>query len=377
MNERRRFYKLLTIFVILLAVLVVLTFTTINSKTLTRYIKREKDEVRAYYTGLYFTETGTGKSVALENGVGYINFSMTNFEDDDVTKRDITYDIETITTVYDASGVEIADPYSEEQTLHVKDVWGLPKVIGYDSCKYNVDIVDNDAEIKEGKYAFLYEERDESAVGKTHNVVVKLDRKEDAGEMQGVEHVSLVVQLEKPYKEVFIINIIVLNRLIVFSKSVSEIFEIDMTNIHVQTFDIFAYEKNGSTYSKRINKNGTEFTSKAFKVTLNWSGMILNENDLKFIHNNQFDILTGDPSDIDIGKPYIISVNQDADSGTLVMYVPQSSSFSLPCILTSETHSVYANVEIYDQSSGQYVPYDTTNWGGYKDSDTNGRADII
>ena len=40
--------------------------------TLTRYIKREQDEIKAYYTSLYFDTNGNGKTIALENNVGHI-----------------------------------------------------------------------------------------------------------------------------------------------------------------------------------------------------------------------------------------------------------------------------------------------------------------
>ena len=44
--------------------------------TLSRYIFREEDEIRAHYTALYFASTGEGKTIALESNVGYIDFDL-------------------------------------------------------------------------------------------------------------------------------------------------------------------------------------------------------------------------------------------------------------------------------------------------------------
>ncbi|MFR7881596.1 MAG: hypothetical protein ACLU5J_09110 [Christensenellales bacterium] len=54
-------------------------------------------------------------------------------------------------------------------------------------------------------------------MGKTHNLTIQMIR-EESTEMTRVENVSVVVQLIKPYREVFIIDILVSNRLIVFLK---------------------------------------------------------------------------------------------------------------------------------------------------------------
>ena len=336
--EKKRFFRLLSVLVILVSILTVMVCSLIVEDTSTRYIKREQDEIRAYYTGLYFAQNGDGSPVALENNVGFVDFQIMNYIDDNVTKRDITYDIKTIDKFYDDKGVEIGKanlPTAEK--LYVKDVWNNPQEIGKDSYKYNVSIINNDGEtrtepvngVDQLVHLFSYEERDESAVGKVHNVTVKIQRKDEYGEMSGsTEQVSLVIQLNKPYKQVYIVDILVSNRLIVFGQKTVQEFDMDVTKVNVQTFDIFSHTEETGTYVPRKNQIGGTFTSKAFKVVFEWDNMIVNENDFLHFHNNQLDILSGSPDGLDISKPYLVNINQTSDYGTLEMYVPQSSSFT-------------------------------------------------
>ena len=147
--EKKRFFRLLSVLVILVSILTVMVCSLIVEDTSTRYIKREQDEIRAYYTGLYFAQNGDGSPVALENNVGFVDFQIMNYIDDNVTKRDITYDIKTIDKFYDDKGVEIVKanlPTAEK--LYVKDVWNNPQEIGKDSYKYNVSITNNDGETR-------------------------------------------------------------------------------------------------------------------------------------------------------------------------------------------------------------------------------------
>ena len=385
--EKKRFFRLLSVLVILVSILTVMVCSLIVEDTSTRYIKREQDEIRAYYTGLYFDQNGDGSPVALENNVGFVDFQIMNYIDDNVTKRDITYDIKTIDKFYDDKGVEIAKadlPTAEK--LHVKDVWNEPQEIGKDSYKYNVSITNNDGEtrtepvngVDQLVHLFSYEERDESAVGKVHNVTVRIERKGEYGEMSGsTEQVSLVIQLNKPYKQVYIVDILVSNRLIVFGQKTVQEFDMDVTKVNVQTFDIFSHTEESGTYVPRKNQIGGTFTSKAFKVVFEWDNMIVNENDFLNFHNNQLDILSGSPDGLDISKPYLVNINQTSDYGTLEMYVPQSSSFTFNCMITDENAYMHAKVYVYDSASSQYVLYNQADWGGYSDDEVLGLAKII
>ena len=398
MNEKRKFFSLLTCFAFLLGVLAVTlgVVANINSSTLARYIKREKDEVKAYYTALYFDGTGDGTGIALENNVGYASFDLMNYIDEDVTKRDIVYEIKTVNEFYNSKGELVSDPATAD-TLNVRDVWKQPVLVGSDTYKYNIEIVsDNGETVKDelgntvsDQYMFSYEERGTSAVGKKHKVTIKVERKEsylvgstpkNIEDISGEEKISIVVQLLKPYRTVYVIDMVVSDRLIIFSNLTKEVYNTTFNSILVQSADIFSHTKDGNI-RKPIDSSAYKndpFTSYAFKVTFNWQNLILDENILYYLHNNvggitspidcKSDITLGDADYLDISKPYIVSFHQDTNTGTLTVYVPEGSSFNLDFLATSATYNVKVKVEIYIRDG--YKQYGSQ-FLGYSDLDSN------
>lgn len=357
MSVKKKFISLCSLLLVLIAILAIMFEIASHStnSTSTRYIQREKDEVKAYYSSLYFDGTGEKQGITIENNIGYVSFDLRNYIGEDVTKRDIEYQIETVSQFYDYSGEVLTNP-DGTQDLYVLDLWDEPKKIENDTCKYNVSVDTNSGEkTSEGNYLFKYEERGASAVGKTHKVTLKLERKDIFSDITHVEKISIVVQIIKPYKTIYIINMYVTNRLILFSDMDINVLETSFKSLQIQTADRFLYTKN--TISKQ--------TSKAFKVTLTWNGLILNENMLKNIHNNVFDLLgTTDATNLNISKPYIVQLNQDTDFGELVIYIPPSANFSLNFLPTSNEFKVIAKVEIY--CDDQYEYYTQTTFGGYE-----------
>ena len=91
MKERRRFFVLAGI--LLVMIMVFTSIVLVSDYTKTRLIQRKQDEVKAYYTALYFDATGEGSAIALDNSVGYFTFDLMNYIGEDVTERDIVYEI--------------------------------------------------------------------------------------------------------------------------------------------------------------------------------------------------------------------------------------------------------------------------------------------
>ena len=229
MNLKKKFFCLLTVLVIISGVLFAMLINSIPkpAEIEGKYIKSEKDEIRGYYTSLYFDYTGQNSVVVLENGVSYASFKLTNYIGEDVTKRDIEYNITTVKKFYDAKGNEITNPDGSED-LYVLDVWGTPQKVGNDTCKYEFKVVSNDGEKRGDNYLFSYETSGSISIGKTHNLTVGIKRKSDVEELKDtIEHISIVVQLNKPYTQVYVINMIVSNRLIAFSQIDNTLFDID------------------------------------------------------------------------------------------------------------------------------------------------------
>lgn len=372
---------------ILLVVIAALISTVLvpQDNTSSKYIKRDSDELRAYYTSLFFDYTGDGSVIALENGQGYITFDVMNYIDSNISERDIIYDVITLDTFYKQNGEVIGGPteaqayldLDENNQLYALDVWGMPQKIQRDTHKYNYTIVSNSGTYDNTNHGYIF---DADLGADNHTITVQITQTEES-EIDTVENISVIIQLIKPYKQIYIINAVVSSRLIVFSSTMHNSFGVDLLSVSTQTADIFAYCKKEGSYIPRIINEGLDsehaFTSNAFKVKYQWEGIIIDENAIALLHNNQENILTGEASYMDITKPYLISLNQDSDSGTLEIYVPQKSDFSFDCFITDlDNYYIKAIVEIYDSSTSSFTEYNLE-WGGYADEDTDGLCDII
>lgn len=388
--EKKKFFNRLIVFVLLQVVLgIVFMNSYIVEDTKSRYIEQAKDQIRAYYTALYFDSNLSSATLALENDVAYINFDLMNFIGEDVTRRDIEYTISKPEKFYDNKANEITPDGIKD--LYVLDVWGQPKAVGNDTYKYETQIIENTGEEVEGtdNYIFTYETLStggsedgevsgEKGIGKTHNVTVKITRT-DSSKFESGEKISLVIQLSKPYEEVFIIDLTILDTLITFSNNSGTVFETEFEKMQIQTANIFSYvySEENSLYEERTNPDNKNelFTSYGFKVTLVFDNLILDRNSLDQLHMENDG---GTPSNIDISKPYIVSVNNTSTGGTIVMYVPEASSFDFNFLQIdlSKTYSFKVKVEVYlyNKTSDEYYfkeynislgGYDHSNGGYY------------
>lgn len=383
--EKKKFFNRLIVFLLLIITLgIVYMNSYIIEDTKSRYIEQAKDQIRANYTALYFDSNLSSAALALENNTAYINFDLMNFIGEDVTRRDIEYTISKPDKFYDNKANEITPNGIKE--LYVLDVWGQPKAVGNDTYKYETEIIENTGESVEGtdNYKFTYETLNtgggdgevsgEKGIGKTHNVTVKITRT-DSSTFNSGEKISIVIQLSEPYEEVFIIDLTILDTLITFSNNSGTVFETEFEKMQIQTANIFSYvySEENSSYEERHNKEDVNevFTSYGFKVTLVFDNLILDRNSLDQLHMENDG---GTPSNIDITKPYIVSVDNTSTGGTIVMYVPEASSFDfnfLQIDLTKDySFKVKVEVYLYNKTSGKYYFKEySTSLGGYDHSD--------
>lgn len=348
-----------------LVLLLVVVLNIIIIYTSARYIKRSKDEIIAHYTSLYLDSTGENRVVTLENNIGYIDFKLMNYIDDNVTQRDIIYTINTPSSFYDENGNILDKSYYGKKDLYVLDVWKKPQLIGIDSYKYDISIVRNTGEKvadESGKFLFTYEKNDNVSIGKTHNITLKFERKDNSELTE--EKISVVVQLEKPYKEVHIFNITVSDRLIGFASAEKINFDVDYQIIYIQSINSFGYiKKDTNDYiSRQVEYKGETYTfsSNPIKLTINWKGLILDQNIFHRIHDGN--ISNNDLNNFDIKDPYIYSINTTLDSGTMIIYIPQSSNFYLEFLKYSNVQEINVKIEV-DTDKG-YQIYDD-NFNGY------------
>ena len=398
MKIDRKFRLLFTLLLVLCLLLVVHVFDT----TLSRYIKQERDEIYATYTSLYFESDIKNGSVVLENNTAYFNFKLRNFVGEDITKRAVDYTIknpsyvtetkETINVDEFGNMTVNGNPYTGNQ--YVLDVWGEPQLVGSDSHNYDIQILDNDGmKISSNQYRFPYEVGTEGQAA-NHTVTVKITRIAP-DELSANENISIVVQLNSPYEEVYIINIKIMNHLISYSLTTKDTYETTFDVIGIQTANIFSheYKKSLGTYIPReitiienevvdeVNKEVEyiyAFTSKPFMIDYKFSGFLLERLNLNDLHMDIFDLIKGEDRE-NIINNYLGELNNDSTNGNVVIYVPQSSNFYIELFKTSDTYSISSMVYVYLEKysvdnngnkltkvSEGYYPY-TTTFGGYEE----------
>ena len=359
-----------------LALILLIAVQIIFLPTVARYVKQESDKIVASYTSLYMSSDGEGKVVSVEDKLGYLNLKLMNYEDSNVTQRDIEYTISRPTTFYDSNGVAITDIETYLETagnqLYVLDVWNQPQVVGRDTYKYTQSIASSDGETKNDNYLFSYEKLNNSAVGKVHNLLIEFHR-DRGSDFNGTEDVSIIVQLSRPYREVFIINVKISDKLIVFSNTDALVYETTFQRLYIQSADIFSHYK-GATESLREYENRNDSSKtvqiapKALQVTFKWDNFYFDVNCLKDYHLSGDNIpgINNTAGNIDISKPYVS--NLDIANKTLIMYVPQGSNFYLDFLQIDKDAiskvDVTIEVAVIDNGTMKYDIYDDV-YAGY------------
>lgn len=371
--------KVVSMSILNLALVILVALQIAFFPTIARYVKQESDKIVATYTSLYMSSDGEGKVVSVEGGLGHLNIKLMNYQGDKVTQRDIIYSISTPTTFYDKNAKPIGNvetylSESAENQLHVLDVWGEPQVVGRDTYKYSQSVILNDGETAENDktsepdYKFGYEKLNNSAVGKIHNILIEFERSKDVAAFTGTEDVSIVVQLTEPYIEVFIINVSISDKLIVFSNVEDLVYETTFQRLYIQSADLYSHYKDTKeslrTYNKRgdtsANPEKVKIAPRAILINVRWDNFYFDINCLKQYHlpNDNLPGNNIDNNNLDISKPYVKSL--DIANKTLEMYVPQGSNFYLDFLPIDKTKlaKVDINIQVAIISGSDAATYD-------------------
>ena len=180
-------------------------------------------------------------------------------------------------------------------------------------------------------------------------------------------------------KEVFIINVKISDKLIVFSNTDALVYETTFQRLYIQSADIFSHYKGTTEILRKYNKRGTteaqaqyvQIAPRALLVTFKWNNFYFDVNCLKDYHlpNDNIPGINSDAGNIDISKPYVS--NLDIANKTLVMYVPQGSNFYLDFLVIDDTLlstvDVRIDVTIIDGGNKSFDIYDEI-YGGYNHS---------
>lgn len=393
--------KFLSVF---LSTLMICLVVIVVDNTISRYIKQERDEIYATYTSLYFESDLKNGTVVLENNEAYLSFKLKNYIGEDITKREITYEIKSPDYVTKQGDEIVVDSFgnmtvdSKEYTgeQYVKDVWGAPQLVGGDSHKYDVDIIDNDGvKVSDTLYKFPYQTSTEGQAS-SHTITVKIKRISSSA-FTTDEDISVVVQLNEPYREVLIIDVKIMNHLISYNHTTSKVFETTFDAIKLQTVNVFShvYDETKNNYVDRIritDENGKKYaykyTANPFIVEFDFKGLYLERLNLKDLHINLQNLNTSSNYD-NITKSYLKELINDPNGGKYVGYAPQASDFSIEFLKVSSDYEINVMIYIYlekyevdasgkisDLVEAKYYPY-TSVYGGYNEFDDGNYSSII
>lgn len=396
--------KKLKLLTVLLSTLIICLVVVVVDETISRYIKQERDEIYATYTSLYFESDLKNGTVVLENNEAYLSFKLKNYIGEDITKRDITYEIKSPNYVTKQGDEIVVDQFgnmtvnSNEYTgeQYVKDVWGAPQLVGNDSHKYDVDIIDNDGvKVSDTLYKFPYQTSTEGQAS-SHTITVKIQRIASSTFTKD-EDISVVVQLNEPYHEVLIINVKIMNHLISYSHTTSKVFETTFDAIKLQTVNVFShvYDEAKKYYVDRIRtveesgkKYAYVYTANPFIIEFDFKGLYLERLNLQDLHINLKNLNTSGNYD-HITESYLKELINDPNGGKYVGYAPQASDFSIEFLKVSNDYAINVMIYIYlekyevDASGNitnlveaKYYPY-TSVYGGYSEFDDGNLSSII
>jgi hypothetical protein len=182
---------------------------------------------------------------------------------------------------------------------------------------------------------------------------------------------------------VFIINVKVSDKLIVFSNTEVSTYETNFQRLYIQSADVYSYYKGSDKLREYKDRNDSSKTVKiaprALLVTFTWDNFYFDVNCLKQYHlpNDTLPGTYDNVSFIDISKPYVSKL--DIEKKILVMYVPQGSNFYLDFLQKDKTATstvdVNIMVAIIDNTKTDYDIYDDV-YAGYSYG-ANGYMNLI
>lgn len=370
-SKKTIYFKITLLFGILT---VVLLTQLIFIPTVTRFRQEENDEIRAYYTALYLNHDGEGKVVALEEKVvesaivgysGTLSLNVMNFIGEDITQRDIDYKIYT---------KEIMG--NDTDGYYVQGIWNQKIEVEPATKNYTINIM-GEGETEETATMHSLKcsitEDNSNAVGTTNSHMIQITKNNNDWEnpQEQVEKMSIIIEVNEPYRDVFVIDIIVSTKLIVFSTAKISKMGCDVQRVYIQTASSF----------KQINyEEKTGYESDAFRVTLHWDGYLLDntfEKILKHATYGSFDPrkineVYLDTSHLQDGK----SITTDH---TIVLYIPANSDFYIDFYdfdSMASSFQVLAYMELKKYAESSYTEYEEYEYTISAEGPVNGESTL-
>lgn len=369
MNAKKNIKIKLAILIVAILCVIIAQFAILP--TLSRFRKVTSDEVRAYYTALYIDQDASGKVIAVEEQPdgsyeGDFSINISNFIGEDVTERDIEYKI------YQK---EILGPSNGE--YYVLGTWNEHVPVETATLGYEINIKNEGVtEMTAATHILpiLYNSG-EVPQGVTNSHIIHIKRPSATikpwASSDEIERISIVIEINEPYRDVVVIDLLVSTKLIVYSTQKINKFGFEAERLYVQT---------ASSWKEINYDNNIGFKTDAFKVIIKWDNYRIDNSFEKiFKHVPEG---TGN-----FDSRYIDQVYYEFDDATgnnvtnnnyLILYVPANSDFYIDFYKfdSSGTKSIMAYNALMLQSTGAYAAYDET-YNGYPHNKTSSSVNGI
>ena len=346
-------------------VLVIIILQIIIMPTISKLRDVHIDEVRGYYTALHYSHDGEGNAVALEplysgetivgyNGTFSIHFS--NFNEDGITQRDISYKIYT------------KEIKGTEDNYYVEGVWGRHIGVKNDTKKYTVNILNEgsskETAVENELISYATNNPDASPTGATNLHIIELTRNESAGTWDPnveYEEVTIIIELINPYHEIIIFNVRTSPRLIVYNITQFTKFNRTVNRLFIQTANTW----------DAIKKGKDSYAPDAFRVVLHWQDLSFDNTFNKIlVHTNN-----GNPVDpAKIITPCLITPQIITSQKTLQMYIPAGSEFYIDFYPVGNNPKIYAYAELKLYATYPLSP--SLEYGAYDKYDYNNNINV-
>lgn len=357
MNASKNIKIKVAILIVTILCVIIAQFALIP--TLSRFRKVTTDEVRAYYTALYIDQDAAGKVVAVEEQAdgsytGDFSINISNFIGEDVTERDIEYKI------YQK---QILGP--TDGNYYVLGTWGEPVIVQPATIGYEINIRNEGVTESEASTHTLPIIYNNSQVpqGVTNSHIIHIKRPSADTKpwpsADQIEKISIVIEINEPYRDVVVVDLLISTKLIVFATQKVDKFGFEAERLYVQT---------ASSWKEIGYDQNSGFKTDAFKVIIKWDNYRIDNSFEKIFKHVPEGVGDFDARNIDqvYYKFDDSSGNNVTNNKYLILYVPANSDFYIDFYQfdSSGTKSIMAYNALVLQATGAYAAYDET-YNGY------------
>lgn len=332
----KKFFKSRLFCFIILIIATVIT-VTLGAVSYARFEMNYHDEIIAEYTDFCLSHDGEGKSTILSKNSsggyeGFMSISVNNTiertDGVDISKRKISFIMRT------PNEAEIVDD-------KIYDAWGQPIAEVTDATSnYTINLVDdygNDI----SSDIILGTDNLTNPQFASKNVNLQITRNASAGELNGIEKITVVIVTSLPYKNTLAFTISVSSRKIMFTSMKKDYFGFEDIDLNIITADSFEFSGLDDT-----------ITTNPVRIVLTYTNSVLIFDYERFRLSVEGNLFEGNA---------VYSNEYSYSSGTITLYLMPGSDVNLHFYVNGTgSYSIQAEVD-FDMNEDEIADYDYTN----------------